>query len=192
MLDPQQKQPQQYWGTASSYKIGKIYDALANVIEPKSDLDFDDPFQLLIAVILSAQATDKSVNQATDRLYPVAGTPETILALGVEGLLPYIKHIGLAPTKAKNVIKTCAILLDRHQGKVPADRASLEALPGLVEKRRMSCSILPLGSQQLLLIRTSIVWPIACTLLPVLRRIRPSASCWRAPRKGTCSMHIII
>ena len=125
---------QVHWGDASPYKIRKIYDALATVIVPKSDLDFDDPFQLLIAVILSAQATDKSVNQATDKLYPVAGTPQAIFDLGVEGLLPYIKHIGLAPTKAKNVIKTCRILLHSHAGQVPDDRASLEALPGVGRK----------------------------------------------------------
>ena len=122
------------WGDCSDYKIRKIYDALAEIIVPRSDLHFDDPFQLLIAVLLSAQATDKSVNEATQKLYPVAGTPQEIYELGVDGVLPYIRKIGLAPTKAKNVIATCKILLERHNGEVPSDRASLEALPGVGRK----------------------------------------------------------
>ena len=92
------------------------------------------PFQLLIAVILSAQATDVGVNKATARLFPVAPTPDRMLALGVEGLSEYIKTIGLYRTKANNVIATCRLLLDRHDGEVPADRAALEALPGVGRK----------------------------------------------------------
>jgi endonuclease-3 len=101
---------------------------------PTTELNYSSPFQLLIAVILSAQATDVGVNKATERLFPVAPTPDTMLALGEEGLADYIKTIGLYRTKAKNVIATCRILLDRHDGIVPADRAALEALPGVGRK----------------------------------------------------------
>jgi len=101
---------------------------------PTTELNYATPFQLLIAVILSAQATDVGVNKATDRLFPIAPTPDRMLALGVEGLAEYIKTIGLYRTKAKNVIATCQILLDRHAGEVPTDRASLEALPGVGRK----------------------------------------------------------
>ena len=102
--------------------------------KPTTELVYSTPFELLIAVILSAQATDVGVNKATAKLYPVANTPASILALGVEGLSEYIKTIGLYNSKAANVIKTCALLLEQHQGQVPADRASLEALPGVGRK----------------------------------------------------------
>ncbi len=101
---------------------------------PTTELTYSTPFELLIAVILSAQATDVSVNKATDRLYPVANTPATILALGVDGLKEYIKTIGLYNAKAENIIKTCAQLLAQHHGEVPEDRAALEALPGVGRK----------------------------------------------------------
>ncbi len=101
---------------------------------PKSDLEYTTPFELLIAVILSAQATDKSVNVATAKLYPVANTPKAILALGEEKLISYIQTIGLFRTKAKNVIKTCQILIEQHGGKVPDNREALEALPGVGRK----------------------------------------------------------
>jgi endonuclease-3 len=101
---------------------------------PTTELEYQTPFQLLIAVLLSAQATDVSVNKATRKLYPVAGTPEKILALGVEGLIPYIQTIGLYRTKAKNVIETCRILLEQHGGEVPRTREELEALPGVGRK----------------------------------------------------------
>lgn len=101
---------------------------------PTTELVYSTPFELLISVLLSAQATDVSVNKATAKLYPVANTPQAILALGVEGLKPYIKTIGLFNTKAENVIKTCRILLEKHQGEVPEDRAALEALPGVGRK----------------------------------------------------------
>ncbi len=101
---------------------------------PTTELQYRTPFELLIAVILSAQATDISVNKATSKLYPVAHTPEAILALGEEGLIPYIKSIGLYKTKAKNILKTCALLLELHQGKVPESREALEALPGVGRK----------------------------------------------------------
>lgn len=102
--------------------------------EPRSDLEFSTPFELLVAVILSAQATDRSVNIATRKLYPVANTPAAILALGVEGLSPFIRHIGLYNAKAKNVIETCRLLLELHGGEVPSDRKALEALPGVGRK----------------------------------------------------------
>jgi len=101
---------------------------------PTTELEYDTPFQLLIAVILSAQATDVGVNKATRKLFPVAGTPEAILALGEEGLKQYISTIGLFNAKAKNVIATCEILVREHGGQVPRDRASLEALPGVGRK----------------------------------------------------------
>ena len=101
---------------------------------PTTELNYATPFQLLIAVILSAQATDVGVNKATQRLFPVAPTPAAIFALGVEGLSEYIRTIGLYHTKAKNVIATCRILLDQHGGEVPAERAALEALPGVGRK----------------------------------------------------------
>lgn len=101
---------------------------------PTTELQFATPFQLLVAVVLSAQATDKSVNQATARLFPVAGTPAAIAALGVAGLEEYIRTIGLYRTKAKNVISLCQILLAQHRGEVPRDRESLEALPGVGRK----------------------------------------------------------
>ncbi|WP_018880446.1 endonuclease III [Thioalkalivibrio sp. ALE30] len=102
--------------------------------EPTTELEYDTPFELLIAVILSAQATDVGVNKATRRLYPVANTPEAILELGLDGLKEHIKTIGLYNAKAENVIKTCRILVDQHGGEVPRDRKSLEALPGVGRK----------------------------------------------------------
>jgi endonuclease-3 len=101
---------------------------------PTTELEYADPFQLLIAVILSAQATDRSVNLATRKLFPVAGTPEAILALGEEGLAAHIRTIGLYKTKAKNVIATCRLLLERHGGAVPRAREDLESLPGVGRK----------------------------------------------------------
>ena len=101
---------------------------------PSTELEFETPFQLLIAVILSAQATDVSVNKATARLFQRAGTPDAIRDLGEQGLKPYIKSIGLFNTKARNIIKTCNMLLEKHDGKVPADRKALEALPGVGRK----------------------------------------------------------
>ena len=112
-----------------------IYSTLRERMpEPTTELEYETPFELLIAVILSAQATDVSVNKATQKLYPVANTPESIHALGVEGLKPYIKTIGLFNSKAENIIKTCRILLDEHGGEVPRTRAALEALPGVGRK----------------------------------------------------------
>lgn len=102
--------------------------------KPETELNYSSPFELLIAVILSAQATDVGVNKATDKLYPVANTPEAILALGVDGLKNYIKTIGLFNSKAENVIKTCRILIEQHNSIVPDNREDLEALPGVGRK----------------------------------------------------------
>ena len=113
----------------------RIFDALAKALpNPKSELEYATPYELLVAVILSAQATDKSVNLATTKLYPVANTPQTILALGEAGLLSYIRTIGLAPGKARNIIRTSALLLERHGGEVPRTREELEALAGVGRK----------------------------------------------------------
>ena len=101
---------------------------------PKTELEYTTPFELLVAVILSAQATDKSVNLATRELYRVANTPRAILDLGVDGLAQYVKSIGLYQGKAKNIIATCRLLLDEHGGEVPASREALEALPGVGRK----------------------------------------------------------
>ena len=102
--------------------------------EPTTELEFGTPFELLVAVMLSAQATDVSVNQATKRLYAVANTPAALLALGLDALKDHIKTIGLFNTKAANVLKTCRILLDEHGGEVPRSREALEALPGVGRK----------------------------------------------------------
>lgn len=101
---------------------------------PKTELNYANPFELLVAVTLSAQATDVSVNKATDKLFPVANTPEAIYALGVDGLKEYIKTIGLYNSKAVNVIKACEMLIQKHNSVVPDNRADLEALPGVGRK----------------------------------------------------------
>ena len=102
--------------------------------EPRGELHFTSPFELLVAVILSAQATDKSVNLATDQLYQRANTPASILKLGQKGLERYVKSIGLYRTKAKNILATCKLLLANHGGEVPRTREELEALPGVGRK----------------------------------------------------------
>jgi endonuclease-3 len=102
--------------------------------QPTTELNFSSPFELLIAVLLSAQATDVGVNKATAKLYPVANTPQAILDLGLEGLKSYIKTIGLFNTKAANTLKTCQMLVDLHNSEVPENRAALEALPGVGRK----------------------------------------------------------
>lgn len=116
-------------------EITEFYTRLRdNNPTPTTELAYETPFQLLIAVILSAQATDVGVNKATMKLFPVAPTPAAMLALGVEGLIEYIKTIGLFRTKAKNVIATCRMLVELHGGAVPENRAALEALPGVGRK----------------------------------------------------------
>jgi len=113
----------------------EIFQRLSEAIpNPETELNYESPFELLIAVILSAQATDKGVNKATDRLYPVANTPDAIFNLGETGLKQYIKTIGLFNTKGSNIIKTCKLLIDQHAGQVPRTRAELEALPGVGRK----------------------------------------------------------
>ena len=102
--------------------------------KPTTELEFNSPFELLVAVLLSAQATDVSVNKATRLLYPVANTPQAIFDLGVDGVKQYIKTIGLFNSKAENLIKTCRILIDQHNGLVPENREALEALPGVGRK----------------------------------------------------------
>jgi len=116
-------------------KRSKIFQKLkAQNPQPTTELNYSSPFELLIAVVLSAQATDVGVNKATKKLYPVANTPEAIYALGLDGLKTYIRTIGLYNTKAKNIIKTCKLLIDQHDGQVPEDRTSLEKLPGVGRK----------------------------------------------------------
>lgn len=101
---------------------------------PDTELRYQSPFELLVSVVLSAQATDVSVNKATDKLYPVANTPQAIFDLGVAGLKPYIRTIGLFNSKAENIVKTCRILLDEYDGEVPRTREALESLPGVGRK----------------------------------------------------------
>ena len=117
---------------------GKRYQILSRLRDenpnPTTELKYSSDFELLIAVILSAQATDVSVNKATEKLYPVANTPEGIKSLGLRRLKSYIKTIGLYNSKAENIIKTCGILIDEHDSKVPEDRAALEGLPGVGRK----------------------------------------------------------
>jgi endonuclease-3 len=101
---------------------------------PKSELEHRTPFELLVAVVLSAQATDKGVNKATARLFPIASSPAAIAALGVDGLIPYVQSIGLFRNKAKNIVALSEILLREHGGRVPANREALERLPGVGRK----------------------------------------------------------
>ncbi len=116
-------------------KRRQIFERLAEAIpNPTTELKYRTPFELLVAVVLSAQATDKSVNKATAELFQVADTPEKLLALGEAGLKRYIRHIGLYNTKARNLIALCRQLLEKHGGRVPASRRELEALPGVGRK----------------------------------------------------------
>jgi len=119
----------------NSQKRYEIFSRLREHIkQPRSELEYGSSFELLISVLLSAQATDISVNKATAKLYPVACTPQQMLALGEDGVKQYIKTIGLFNSKAKNIIATCKILIEQHDSVVPADRESLEALPGVGRK----------------------------------------------------------
>ena len=118
--------------------IDKIFETLQkNNPTPTTELKFNNHFELLISVILSAQATDISVNKATKILFSIANTPEKMLALGETGLKKYIKTIGLYNAKASNIIKTCALLIERFHSQVPNNRDDLESLPGVAEKQRM-------------------------------------------------------
>ncbi|TYT25360.1 endonuclease III [Luteimonas viscosa] len=119
----------------SPAEVRELFSRLAEVDPaPTTELEYTNAFELLVAVVLSAQATDVGVNKATRRLYPVANTPQAILALGEEGLKRYISTIGLFNAKAKNVIALCRILVDEHDGQVPRTREALEALPGVGRK----------------------------------------------------------
>jgi len=119
----------------NSLKIREIFTRFkAANPHPTTELEYDSPFELLIAVILSAQATDKGVNLATRKLFPKANTPQKILALGEQGLQDYIKSIGLYKTKAKNILATCAMLIQHYGGEVPKTREQLEKLPGVGRK----------------------------------------------------------
>ena len=121
--------------SVNNEKRRRIYERLREANPaPTTELDYGTPFELLVAVILSAQATDVGVNCATKTLFPAAATPAAMLALGLDGLKGHIKSIGLFNTKAENILKTCRILLDEHHGAVPRDRAALEALPGVGRK----------------------------------------------------------
>jgi len=119
----------------SPAKRRELFERLAALDpHPKSELEYATPFELLVAVVLSAQATDKSVNKATARLYPKARTPAAMVKLGVDGLTPYISAIGLFRNKARNVVALSQLLLDKHGGEVPRDREALESLPGVGRK----------------------------------------------------------
>ena len=116
-------------------QVNLLFRRLAKAIPaPETELVYNSPFELLVAVALSAQATDVSVNKATRQLFKAANTPEQIYALGIEGLVPFIKTIGLFNSKAKHIIAACEILIEQHGSEVPEDRASLEALPGVGRK----------------------------------------------------------
>lgn len=115
--------------------VGRFFEILqSGNPEPETELEYKSPFELVVAVTLSAQATDIGVNKATRKLFPVANTPEAIAALGVEGIKPYIRTIGLFNSKAKNIVAMASILLEKHAGQVPTSREELEALPGVGRK----------------------------------------------------------
>jgi endonuclease-3 len=141
---------------AEKARIAAIFDRLAEALpEPRTELRFGSPYTLLVAVVLSAQATDVSVNKATDRLFSVADTPAAMLALGEAGLVPYIAQIGLFRTKARNVIALSHLLLERHAGAVPLDRAALEALPG-VGRKTASVVLNELGAEEAIAVDTHV------------------------------------
>jgi endonuclease-3 len=120
---------------AEKARVEEIFERLKSLDDdPRTELDYDSPFTLVTAVALSAQATDKMVNKATAKLFEVADTPQKMLALGEEGLIPYISSIGLYRNKAKNVIAMSRILVEQHGGEVPLDREALQALPGVGRK----------------------------------------------------------
>jgi len=132
---PRKPEPAPPPDPAEIHRVTEIFRRLqAANPAPDTELRYDSPFQLLVAVILSAQATDKGVNLATARLFPAAPTPAAILALGEEGLKSFVRTIGLYNAKVKNILATCEILLARHGGEVPRDRTALEALPGVGRK----------------------------------------------------------
>jgi endonuclease III len=123
-----------WFGKLDDASVRKIYDILARRIVPRSDLKFSNEFELLIAVVLSAHTTDRSVNAATEQLFAVVKKPEDMVRLGVNGLIPHIKKVGLYYAKARNVVELCRLLVGRHGGKVPDSREALEDLPGVGRK----------------------------------------------------------
>lgn len=123
-----------WYGKLTDDEVASIYGILSKRITPKTELVYRTNFELLIAVVLSAHTTDKSVNAATEKLFLVAKHPRDIMKMGVSGLIPYIRKVGLYNAKSKNVVELCRILVERHGGEVPDDRASLEALPGVGRK----------------------------------------------------------
>ena len=138
--------------------IEKVFETLSTVMpEPKTELNFDNPYTLLVAVALSAQATDVSVNKATEPLFKIVQTPQQMLDLGIDRLKDHIKTIGLYNTKAENVMKMAAMLISQHGGEVPHDRDSLEALPGVGRKTANVVSMKRSACRQSLLIRISSV-----------------------------------
>jgi endonuclease-3 len=122
------------FGKLTDAEVASLYRILAKHITPKSDLVYHNDFELLVAVVLSAHTTDRAVNNATQRLFLFAKTPRDLVELGVAGLIPYIKNVGLYNAKSKNVVELCRLLIERHGGKVPDDREALEALPGVGRK----------------------------------------------------------
>jgi endonuclease-3 len=141
---------------ANRRRIAEIFDRFAAATpEPRGELSHASAFQLLVSVVLSAQATDASVNRATAVLYPVAGTPEAILALGETGLKPYVSSIGLYNTKTKNVIALCRTLLEQYGGEVPLNREALQALPG-VGRKTASVVLNELGAEAAIAVDTHV------------------------------------
>jgi endonuclease III len=142
--------------TKNSQRIAEIFDRFAaRTADPRTELAYASPYTLLVSVVLSAQATDVSVNKATAELYKVADTPRKMVALGEARLTPYIASIGLFRTKAKNVVALSRILLDQHGGEVPLDRAALEALPG-VGRKTASVVLNELGSEAAIAVDTHV------------------------------------
>ena len=129
------KLPRRRLSPAEKLRIQTLFDRFAaTTADPRTELKFESPFTLIVAVALSAQATDKSVNKATEKLFAVADTPQKMLALGEAGLIPFIASIGLYRTKAKNVIALSRILIERYGGEAPLDREALQSLPGVGRK----------------------------------------------------------
>ena len=137
-------------------RIAEIFDRFAaKTADPRTELNYASPYTLLVSVVLSAQATDVSVNLATAELYKVAATPQAMVALGEAGLIPFIARIGLFRTKARNVIALSRILLDRYGGEVPLDREALQALPG-VGRKTASVVLNELGAEQAIAVDTHV------------------------------------
>ncbi len=155
---------------------------------PTTELNWNTPFELLAAVLLSAQATDVGVNKATARLYPVANTPQAIIDLGIDELKAHIKTIGLYNTKAENLMKTCHILVNQHGGEVPDTRQALEALPGVGRKTANVILNTAFGQPPWRWIRIFSGYPIAPASLKAKMSLRWSKNCCAMCQKGFCTM----